>query len=131
MSLRSLTVLATLTALSLAAVAQSRPLTTVPSLALNVDVTITGMRIVLDRHSAPRGVDARFIIKNETGKAHNFTLSGGKTATGARQGFSRTLKPHQREIVLRFLDFRGRFRYFGGLPADRGKPGMNGFFVIR
>jgi hypothetical protein len=131
MSLRSLTVLATLTTLSLAAAAQSRPLTTVPSLTLDVHVTITGTRIVLDRHSAPRGVDARFVIKNATGNAQNFTLSGGKAATGAQQGFSRTLKPHQRETVRRFLDFRGRYRYFGGPPADRGKPGTSGTFVIR
>jgi hypothetical protein len=122
---------AVLVALSLAAAAQARPLTTRPQLELDVRVTITDTRIVLDRHSAPRGVEARFAIRNTGTKVHNFTLSGPKIATGGRQGFSRTLKPGQHATVRLFLDVRAREIYFGGLPADRHKPGMRGFFVIR
>lgn len=131
MSLRPLLVIAMLVGLSLAVGAQARPQTTLPGLLIDIRVVITDTRIVLDRHSAPRGVEARFAIRNTGAKTHNFTLSGPKVATGRRQGFSRTLKPGQRLKVHLFLDVRARQTYFGGLPADRLKPGMRGFFVIR
>ena len=116
--------------LSPAAAAQSRPLTTAPTLVLDVHITVTNTRIVLDRHSAPRGVEARFILRNVTAKAHNFTLDTRKTTGGVQHGLSRTLEPHEQKIVRLFLDYRGKLPYFGGLPADRGKPGMKGFFAI-
>jgi hypothetical protein len=72
----------------------------------------------------------RFVITNLTAKAHNVRLNDRKTSGGGQKGFSRTLQPHQRTIVLLFLDYRGRLLYFGGLPADRRKPGMTGFFAI-
>jgi uncharacterized membrane protein len=100
-------------------------------LELDVRVTITDTRIVLDRHTAPRGVEARFHIRNTGAKAHNFTLSGPKLSSGRRQGFSRTLKPGQQKTVRLFLDVRARQAYFSGLSADRSKPRMRGFFVIR
>jgi hypothetical protein len=128
--LRRLFVLATLPALSLVPAAHARPLTTAPGYVLNIRVTITDTRIALEPHTGLRGVEARFVIKNTGTKAHNFTLIDSKAATGVRLGFSRTLKPHQQEIVRRFLDYRAKVRYIGGLPADRGKPGMRGFFVI-
>ncbi len=127
---RRFVVLALLPALSLVASADARPLTTAPQYVLAVHVTITDTRIVLDHHSAPRGVEARFVIKNAGAKAHNFTLSGRTSPTGVRQAFSRTLKPRQRAIVPIFLDVRARIPYFDGLPADRGKAGMRGVFVI-
>ncbi len=119
-----------LPALLLAEAAQARPLTTTPSLTLDVHVALTDTRIVLDRHSAPRGVEARFVIKNTGTKEHNFTLNGTTTPTGVRQGFSRTLKPQQRVIARIFLDRRSRIPYLDSLPADRSKPGMRGLFVI-
>jgi hypothetical protein len=131
MSLRRLAVVGMLLALPVATAAHARPLTTKPQLVLDVRVTITDTRIVLDRHNAPRGVTARFVIKNTGTKAHNFTLNGPKAPAGGRQGFSRTLKPGRHESVRVFLDVRARETYFGGLPADRSKPGMRGFFVIR
>jgi hypothetical protein len=130
-SLRSLVAIAVFVALPLSAGAQARPQTTLTGLAIDIRVAITDARIVLDRHSAPRGVEARFAIRNTGAKAHNFTLTGPKVATGRRQGFSRTLKPGQHLNVRLFLDVRARQTYFGGLPADRLKPGMRGFFVIR
>jgi hypothetical protein len=130
-SLRSLVAIAVFMALPLSVGAQARPQTTLPGLAIDIRVAITDARIVLDRHSAPRGVEARFAIRNTGAKAHNFTLTGPKVATGRRQGFSRTLKPGQHLNVRLFLDVRARQTYFGGLPADRLKPGMRGFFVIR
>ena len=102
-----------------------------PDVLVTIHVTITDSRISLDRHSAARGAETRFVIRNIGTKVHNFTLSGPKIATGRRQGFSRTLKPGQHLTVRLFLDVRARQTYFGGLPADRHKPGMRGFFVIR
>ena len=131
MLLRPVFLIAMFAALSLAVGAQARPLTTRPQLRIDVRVVITDTRIVLDRHSAPRGVEARFAIRNTGAKAHNFTLRGPKITTSRRQGFSRTLKPGQHLTVRLFLDYRARQTYFGGLPADRHKPGMKGFFVIR
>jgi hypothetical protein len=113
--------LVTLPALLVAAAAYARPLTTAPPSVVNIHVTITNTNILVDRHSAPRGVEAHFIIRNTGTSAHNFTLRGV---------FSRTVKPHQQTIVRLFLDYRARLPYLGGLPADRGKPGMRGFFVI-
>jgi hypothetical protein len=130
MSPRPLALLAMLPALLLVAGAHARPLTTTPSATLDVHVTITNTRIVLDPHNAARGVEARFVIKNRGTKAHNFTLNGKTTPTGVRQAFSRTLKPQQRVIVPIFLDRRARIPYFDSLRADRSKPGMKGFFVI-
>lgn len=131
MSLGPLLVIGMLAGLSLAVGAQARSQTTRPGLVIDIRVVITDTRIVLDRHSAPRGVDARFAIRNTGAKAHNFTLTGPKVATGRRQGFTRTLKPGQHLNVRLFLDVRARQAYFSGLPADRPKPGMRGFFVIR
>ena len=130
-SLRSVVAIAAFVALSLSVGAQARPQTTLPGLVLDIRVVITDTRIVLDRHSAPRGVEARFAIRNTGAKAHNFTLTGPKIAPSRRQGFSRTLKPGQHLKVRLFLDVRARQTYFGGLPADRLKPGMRGIFVIR
>jgi hypothetical protein len=127
---RRVVVLAVLPALSLVASAAARPQTTTPQYMLNVHVVITDTRITLDRHSAPRGVEARFVIKNTGAKAHNFTFAGRTSPKGVPQAFSRTLKPRQRAIVPLFLDVRARIPYFDGLPADRGKAGMRGFFVI-
>ena len=88
MSLRALVVIAMLVALSLAAGAQARPRTTLPGLVLDVRVVITDTRIVLDRHSAPRGIEARFSIRNTGAKAHNFTLSGPKTRRAVVRGLA-------------------------------------------
>jgi hypothetical protein len=125
-----LVLLAAVPGLSRVATADARPLTTTPQYVLSVHVVITDLRIVLDRHSAPRGVKARFVIKNTGAKTHNFTLSGRTSPTGVRQAFSRTLKPRQQAIVPIYLDVRARIPYFDDLPADRGKASMRGTFVI-
>jgi hypothetical protein len=118
------------TSLSPVASAQARPSTTAPLFILDVHVTITDTRIVLDHHAATRGSEARFIIRNAGTKVHNFTLHGRTLAGGVREGFSRTLKPRQKAVVLIFLETRARIPYFDGLPADRGKAAMTGFFTI-
>lgn len=131
MPLRLLIALALLPALSPGAVAQARPLTTTPQYVLNIHVTITDARIVLAPHSAPRGVTARFVIKNTGTKAHNFTLNGKTTPEGVRQAFTRTLKPKQQDVVQLFLDRRARIPYFDALPSEKQNAAMRGLFVIR
>ena len=125
MLLRRLVLVAALPALLVAGAAQARPLTTKPTLVLDVHVTLGDKKIVLSPKTAPRGVQARFIIRNTGTRKHNFTLSGTKP-----QSFSTTLGPHQKKTVRIFLDFRGRFGYHDALRADRAKPGMRGVFVI-
>jgi hypothetical protein len=115
---------------ALASAAQARPQTTAPTVFYNVHVTLTNTRIVLDTHRAPRGTYARFVIRNLDTRPHNFTLGKARRGTGAQSGFSRTLKPRQKQILLLFLDYRGPIPYSGGLPADRAKPGMKGIFTI-
>jgi hypothetical protein len=119
-----------LASLALAPAAQARPQTTAPTVFFNINVTLTSSRIVLDKHRAPRGTYARFIIRNVDTRPHNFTLGKARRGTGAQSGFSRTLKPRQKQILLLFLDYRGPIPYLGGLPADRSKPGMKGVFTI-
>ena len=119
-----------LASLALVPAVQARPLTTAPTVFFNIRVTLTNTRIVLDKHSAPRGTYARFIIRNVDTRPHNFTLGKARRGTGRQSGFSRTLKPHQKQILLLFLDYRGPIPYSGGLRADRSKPGMKGVFTI-
>ena len=119
-----------LASLALVPATQAHPLTTAPTVFYNIHVTLTSSRIVLDRHNAPRGTYARFIIRNLDTRPHNFTLGKVRRGTGAQSGFSRTLKPRQKVILLLFLDYRGAIPYRAGLPADRSKSGMTGVFTI-
>ena len=119
-----------LASLALAPAAQARPQTTAPTVFFNIKVTLTNSRIILDKHNAPRGTYARFIIRNVDKRPHNFTLGKTRRGTGAQSGFSRTLKPHQKQILLLLLDYRGPIPSSGGLPSDRSKPGMKGVFPI-
>jgi hypothetical protein len=119
-----------LASLALVPAARARPQTTAPTVFFNIHVTLTNSRILLDKHSAPRGTYARFIIRNVDTRPHNFTLGKARRGTGAQSGFSRTLKPRQKQILLLFLDYRGPMPYIGGLRADRSKPGMKGVFTV-
>src|ERR1043165_2112326 len=104
-----------LASLALVPAAQARPQTTAPTVFLNINVTLTNSRIILDKHSAPRGTYARFIIRNVGTRPHNFTLGKARSGSGAQSGFSRTLKPRQKRILFLFLDYRGPIPYTSGL----------------
>ena len=110
--------------------AHSQSRTTAPTLFVNIGVTLTDTRIVMSRHGAPRGTYARFIIRNVGKRSHAFTLGTARRGTGRQSGFTRTLRPGTRKILILFLDYRGRIPYFGSLAADRAKPGMKGTFTI-
>jgi hypothetical protein len=111
---------------------RAHPDTTIPDVFLTIHVTLTDARISLDRHSAGRGDEVRFIIRNAGTKIHNFTLGTTQTkGAGAQTGFSTTLRPKQQKLNLLFLDYRGPLPYHSAIRADRNKPGMKGIFTIR
>jgi hypothetical protein len=110
--------------------AQSQPRTTAPDVYVNVYVTMTDTKFILSRHGGPRGADARFVLHNVGKHPHAFTLGTAKAGTGLQSGFSKTIMPGKQDILILFLDYRGKVPYFGGLPADRSKPGMRGDFTI-
>jgi hypothetical protein len=97
---------------------------------VNVRVTITDTRISLDRRSASRGDEVRFVIRNIGTKAHNFTLGSTKRGTGVQTGFSTTLRPKEQKITLLYLDYRGPITYRSTVKSDLKKPGMSGVFKI-
>ena len=110
----------------------SAPQTTVPDVFLTVHVTLTDSRISLDRRSAGRGDEVRFIMRNAGTKLHNFTLGGNAVrGTGRQTGFSSTLKPKQEKFILLFMDYRGPIPYHSKLSHDLRKPGMRGVFTVR
>jgi len=106
------------------------PQTTAPDVFVNVRVTITDARISLDRRSASRGDEVRFVIRNIGTKPHNFTLGSAKRGTGVQTGFSTTLKPKEQKITLLYLDYRGPITYRSTIKSDLRKPGMSGVFRI-
>ena len=106
------------------------PLTTAPDLYVTVNVTMTNTNFVLSVHTAPRGADARFVIHNVSNKPHNFAVGKENYGVGVQTGFSATLQPGQKKILILFLDIRGKIPYYPGLAADRNKPGMRGEFLI-
>jgi len=106
------------------------PLTTAPDLYVTVNVTMTNTNFVLSVHTAPRGADARFVIHNVSNKPHNFAVGKKNYGVGVQTGFSATLQPGQKKILILFLDIRGKIPYYAGLAADRNKPGMRGEFLI-
>jgi hypothetical protein len=108
----------------------AKPHTTAPDLYVNVRVTMTNERFILSRHSGPRGANAKFEFHNISNKPHNFSIGNEKYGTGVQTGFTVTLKPGQRKILVMFLDIRSRIKYFPGLAADRAKKGMRGTFRI-
>jgi hypothetical protein len=97
--------------------------TTQPLVFVNIDVKITDARITVSPSSVQRGRYARFFVHNVGRKTHSFVIGNVVKL--------RTLKPKQRRLLLLFLDYRGKLRYYSNLQADRSKPGMKGIFTIR
>ena len=91
---------------------------------------MTNTKFILSTHAAPRGADARFVIHNVSNKTNVFAVGKATYGSGAQTGFSATVKPGQKKILILFLDIRGKIAYYGGLPADRNLPGMKGEFLI-
>jgi hypothetical protein len=123
-------VAASVSGTAFAPAAHAQPRTTAPSGFVNIRVTLTDTRIVVSTHTAPRGTYARFIIHNIGTKPHAFTLGKAPRGTGSQSGFSRTLQPGARKILILFLDYRGRIPYFSSLPGDLPKSAMKGTFMV-
>ena len=131
MSSRVVALAAAVTAVALVPAAEGRPQTTIPDVFVTIHVTVTDSKITLDRHSAGRGDEVRFVMRNAGTKLHSFTL-GTTTGrgTGKQTGFSSMLKPKQQKLSLLFLDYRGPLPYRSVVKYDRNKRGMRGTFTI-
>jgi hypothetical protein len=101
-----------------------------PDLYVTVNVTMTDSKVTLSLHAAPRGADARFVVHNVGTKPNTFEIGKGSTGAGTQTGFSVTVKPGQKKILILFLDIRGTIPYHSGLAADRNNPAMSGKFSI-
>lgn len=110
--------------------AHAAPHTTAPDLFVTVRVTITNDRFILSTHSGPRGADAKFEFHNVSNKPHEFSLGHENYGSGKQTGFTATLKPGQRKLLVLYLDIRSTLHYFPGLAADKDKKGMHGDFEI-
>ena len=123
-----------LTALALVPVAGgtvNAPKTTAPDVFVNIQVKMTDSRITLDRHSATRGDQGRFILRNLGKRPHSFTLGVANSKNRQqRLGFSKVLNPGKQAILIIFLDYRGPLPYRSILPHDRGIAGMRGTFNV-
>lgn len=106
--------------------APARPQTTSPSIFINVHVTISDTKITLTPNVAPRGSDARFLLRNIGTKAHLFTFGSTKVGSGFQTGFTRLVKPNTRQILLLYLSYRGTLPYF----VDDARSGMKGRFTV-
>jgi hypothetical protein len=121
---------AALLAVLLAPSAGARPQTTAPNLFVTVHVTLTDTKVILSPKTAPRGSDARFIVKNVGTVPHSFTLGSNRLGSNIQSGFTRLVKPNQHEILLIFLNARGALPYYGGATPTKALPGMKGTFLV-
>jgi hypothetical protein len=110
--------------------AVARPQTTAPNVFVNIHVTLTDTKVILSPKTAPRGSDARFIVKNTGTKPHTFTLGSNRLGASSQSGFSRTVAPKQSKILLLYLNARGVLPYYGGASASKALPGMKGSFLV-
>ena len=113
-----------------AAQGSAQPQTTTPTTVINIKITLTDSVYRVNQKVVPRAALGRFLFSNQGTKAHAFTLARTKTRTGIQKGFTKTLKPGQRAVVLLFFDYRGRIAYRGSLPWDQSKIGMKGFIEV-
>ena len=113
-----------------AALSSAQPLTTAPPPVVTIKITITDSRIAISPKRAQRGSMARFILLNVGTKPHTFKLGHERRGTATQTGFTKALKPSEQHILIYYLDYRGKLPYFGTLPTDRSKPGMQGIFTI-
>ena len=113
-----------------AAQGSAQPQTTTPTTVINIKITLTDSVYRVNQRVVPRAALGRFLLSNQGTKAHAFTLARTKTRTGIQKGFTKTLKPGQRAVVLLFFDYRGRIAYRGSLPRDQSKIGMKGFIEV-
>jgi hypothetical protein len=131
MRCRRLALLCAAALASFAAQGWAQPQTTRPTTVVNIKITLTDSEFRVSPKVVPRGALGRFLLTNQGTKAHAYTLTRITTANGTTQkGFTKTLRPGQRGIVLHYFDYRGRIAYRSSLPHDRSKTGMRGFIRV-
>ena len=113
-----------------AAQGSAQPQTTTPTTVVNMKITMTDSVFRVSPNVVPRAALGRFLLSNQGTKAHAYTLARTRTPTGIQKGFTKTLRPGQRAVVLLFFDYRGRIAYRGSLPRDQSKTGMKGFIRV-
>jgi hypothetical protein len=130
--LTGLRLLAATAALALALVpaAGAAHETTAPNLFINVHVTLTDSKVIIRPKTAPRGSDARFIVRNIGKKTHTFTVGATRHGAGLQTGFSRSFKPGEHAILIFFLNQRGTIPYYSGPSVGEAKPAMKGLFLV-
>jgi len=110
--------------------AQEHGQTTAPPPVVDIHVKISDAGISFTPKKAVRGAFARFVLLNTGRKAHAVLLGSTKRGAGVQTGFHKTVKPNEQTVLLLFLDYRGRVPYKATLPTDKGKPRMQGTFLI-
>jgi hypothetical protein len=110
--------------------ALARPQTTAPNVFVNIHVTLTDTKVILSPKTAPRGSDARFIVRNTGTKPHSFTLGSSVLGANLQSGFSRIVQPKQSKILLLYLNARGALQYYGGATAKKSTSKMKGVFLV-
>src|SRR5262249_17473320 len=98
--------------------------TTAPNLFINVHVTLTDSKVIIRPKTAPRGSDARFIVRNIGKKPHTFTVGATQHGVGKQTGFTRSFKPGEHAILIFFLNQRGPIPYYSGASVGKAKPSM-------
>jgi len=105
--------------------------TTAPSIYVDVHVTLTDSKVIVSPKTAPRGSDARFIVKNIGSKPISFSIGYSQRGIGQQTGFTHVFKPGaQKKVYLLFLDYRGTIPYFGGKSNATAPKSMKGIFTI-
>jgi hypothetical protein len=100
--------------------------TTAPGVLVNVHVTISDTKVTLTPKIAPRGSDARFVVRNIGKKAHTFTIGSNIVRPGFPTGFTRAFPPKSHKVFILFLTYRGTLPY----RVDSGRSGMKGVFIV-
>ncbi len=110
--------------------ALARTATTAPSIYINVNVTLTDSKVIVRPASAPRGANARFVVRNTGKKPHSFTVGFQKRAAGLQVGFTRTFPPGNHSVFIVYLNYRGVVPYFSGASYAKASPAMKGTFLV-
>ena len=112
--------------LTLAANGSARPQTTNPTGYFTVHVTVMNNGVRMIPSHAPRGQTAIFLVSNLATGPRVFAL-GSKALHTKGTGFVVKLAPNAQKRLLRYLDYRGRLRYW---VTSAGKTKAAGVFVV-
>ena len=122
--------LALLAGLVLASAGSAQVRTTAPNVYVNVNVTLTDSRVIVSPRSAPRGADARIVVRNIGKSARPFAFGYNSLGSGVHTGFNRVFQPGRRSVLFLFLDSRGVISYYSGPSFARASSAAKGTFIV-